>query len=89
MGVKKALDILKENKAQWEAIEINTDSQYVIGVFQKSWNAKANRKLIIEVKKDLEYFPNLVFNWVKSHNGDQYNEMADDLAKSAVDIAKE
>lgn len=85
MGVKRALEILKKNKAQWEVIEVYTDSQYVIGIFQKNWKAKANKELIIEVKKELEYFPNLVFHWVKAHNGDEYNELADALAKSAVD----
>ncbi len=87
MGLKYALEILKEEKAQWKSIEVYTDSQYVIGIFQKNWNAKANQALIAGVKKELEYFPNLVFHWVKAHNGDKYNEMADELAKNSVDIA--
>jgi ribonuclease HI len=89
MGVQHALELLKQTDSQWEEVIIYTDSQYVIGIFEKNWNAKANQDLITEVKRELEYFPNLTFEWVKAHNGDKYNEMADLLAKAIVDVELE
>lgn len=84
-GVEYGLQVLKELDYNWEEIIIYTDSQYAIGLFTKNWKAKVNKELINKVKKDLEDFPNLAFVWVKGHSGDEYNEMADQLANAAVD----
>jgi ribonuclease HI len=84
-ALKNALHMIKSSDRNWEEINILTDSQYVIGIFEKNWNAKANVELIKEVKKQLEYFPNLTFEWVKAHNGNKFNEAVDGLAKLAVD----
>jgi ribonuclease HI len=89
MGLQHALELLRQTNSQWEEVTVYTDSQYVIGIFQKNWNAKANQVLIAEVKRELENFPNLTFEWVKAHNGDKYNEMADKLAKGIVDATLE
>lgn len=83
-GFRKALDILIERNKTWEPVVVNTDSQYVIGIFSKNWKAKANTQIIGEIRKKLENFPNLTFNWVKAHQGNKYNEMADSLATENI-----
>jgi ribonuclease HI len=84
-AVKFALDYLKDKKLESETIMVHSDSQYVIGSLSKNWKAKANIELIQQIKDSLKEFPNLKFEWVKAHNGDEYNEMADELANAIVD----
>ena len=46
---------------------------------------KTNLDLINQIKDKLKNFTNISFTWVKAHNGDQYNEMADQMANTIVD----
>lgn len=69
----------------WEPSVIVSDSQYVIGLMEKNWTARKNQELVESMRKRLENFPNLSFEWVKGHDGDKYNEMADQLAKNIID----
>lgn len=85
MGVRYALIFLKSLGWEWEEVVIYTDSQYVIGLFEKNWNAKANQELVAEVRQQLEMFPNLEFRWVKGHDGNKYNEVVDKLASLITD----
>jgi ribonuclease HI len=91
-AVIEALKIIKKNIK----IEIYTDSNYVKDGITKwifSWkkngwknskkqavkNADLWQKLDLLVQKyDVEFF------WVKGHNGDKYNEIADELARGAI-----
>lgn len=82
---EKALNILIEQGKEWEEVSIYTDSNYVVGLFSKGWNAKANIDLVASVRKKLENFPNLTLTWVKGHNNDKFNELADKLAGLAVE----
>ena len=78
------------------AVHVHTDSQYVqkgISEWLPSWkkrgwmtadrkpvkNADLWRKLVEEEKRH-----EVTWKWVKGHNGDHYNEIADDLATSAA-----
>lgn len=68
-------------------IIVHTDSQYVIGCASEGWKRKKNQQLWAqydEVAKTLfEKNIALKFQWVHGHNGDKYNEIADDLAVTA------
>jgi ribonuclease HI len=80
-----SLEYLIMLELSWEDIIITTDSQYAIGLFQKHWRPRVNRELAKEILDKLELFPNLNFQWVKAHNGDEYNEMVDQMAKQIID----
>lgn len=64
-------------------IDVYTDSQYCIRVLSKSYKPKVNPDLYEMYKKCAAHVAGVRFHWVKGHNGDQYNEMADNLAYSA------
>lgn len=49
---------------------------------QKGWIERPHRDLFEEIK-ELEKIGNFKFNWVRSHNGNEYNEYVDDLAFNA------
>lgn len=60
---------------------IFTDSKYCIGAFSNQYYARANTDLIkqfIEIveSKSLD----ITFEWVRGHNGDEWNEMVDKMA---------
>lgn len=95
MAVDGALTWLKENDLSgniesWtedpeEVITIYTDSQYVVGLFTKNWNPKVNKELISSIRNKLKGFLNIRFEWIRGHNGSEFNELADELANQAVD----
>lgn len=58
-----------------------SDGQYAISTFIRG--GKKNKDLIEMFYKCTKHIKHLRFHWVKGHNGDKYNEMADDLAFSA------
>lgn len=88
-AVEAVLLFLKERGLEQEHIEINTDSQYAIGMFSKNWKAKLNTQLVNDIRVLLNDFPNVIFSWVKGHDGNHYNEIADQLAKLSVDSQKD
>jgi ribonuclease HI len=89
----KAIESLKEPCI----VELYTDSTYLkngITLWIKNWQEKnwktANKKVV----KNVDLWQKLVsltsnhkitWNWVKSHNGDKYNELADTIAVKAKD----
>jgi ribonuclease HI len=64
-------------------VDVYTDSQYCIRVLSKSYKPKANPDLYELYKKCAAHVAGVRFHWVKGHNGNTYNEMADNLAYSA------
>lgn len=92
IAVIEALKIIKKNIK----IKIYTDSNYVKDGITKwifSWKKngwKNSKKQVVKnsdlwqeldllvQKYDVEFF------WVKGHNGDKYNEIADQLARRAI-----
>ena len=66
---------------------IYTDSNLTLKCAKKEWKRKSNIDLCfmfdeISEKKKLNWF------WVKSHNGNKYNEIVDKLAKNEAKIIK-
>ena len=70
-----------------DSLTIVSDSMYVIGCATKGWKRKKNVKLWEEFDKQYtrvsELCPNIVFEHVKGHNGDKWNEYCDKLAPTA------
>lgn len=64
-------------------VDVYTDSQYCIRVLSKSYKPKLNADLYELYKKCAAHAAGVRFHWVKGHNGDKYNEMADELAYAA------
>ena len=94
MAAIKALEAIKSSSI---AIELYTDSKYVmtgINEWIVNWKAKgwktANKKSVKNVVlwKRLDVLNqqhNVEWYWVKGHSGDSGNEMADTLANQAMD----
>lgn len=69
-------------------VTVYSDSQYAINcltVWYDSWVKKKfkgikNAELIQVIKQQVNLFSNIKFVWVKGHNKDRYNELADELA---------
>lgn len=61
---------------------VYTDSQYCIRVLDGNMHEK-NQDLLLLFQNIRRRLGKVVFKWVKGHNGDEYNEMADRLAFSA------
>lgn len=67
-------------------VDIYTDSSYAIGVLQKGWKAKANQDLVAKVKAALDgRRPKPKLHYVPGHAGVALNEIADELARTAVE----
>lgn len=61
-------------------IELVSDSQYVLGLANGSYNASKN-KVLAEHVRELARLNFVQTRWVKGHAGDPLNEMCDKLAK--------
>lgn len=81
-GILRAAERLER---ETKPIRIYTDSQYSIGVLTKGWKAKKNVELIAEVKAALGKLADVHLYYVKGHAGIELNEVADSLAREAVD----
>lgn len=64
-------------------VDVYTDSQYCILVLSKDFKPKKNPDLYELYKKCAAHLAGVRFHWVKGHDGNKYNEMADELAYSA------
>lgn len=88
-GVLMALEYFKDNP---EELEIYSDSSYVVNSinnkhvfrwFEQQDYSKKNLDLWFKIIELLE-FHNVIFHWVKGHNGDTFNEMSDLYAAHAA-----
>ena len=82
-------------KDKYDEIHIYSDSQYAISTLTNwayKWEANGwikkggikNLKLIKKIFKLLKKKPNIHFHKVKAHDGNEMNEIADKLAKEAI-----
>jgi ribonuclease HI len=88
LALKHALIELKAQGLSHEPVNILTDSQLVVGIFSLHWKARANLELVMEISDLLKEFPQLTFAYVRGHNGNQGNELADSLAQEAAESQK-
>lgn len=91
-AVIEALKLLKE-KCE---VQVFTDSKYIIdGITQwlPNWKARGWKTADKKPVKNMDLWQELdalvvqhkvSWNWVKGHNGDHYNELADSLATGAI-----
>lgn len=73
-----------------DSVIIYSDSQYVIGCATKGWKRKANISLWKAYDKVYEkassFCSNIRFKWVKGHDRNEYNNLADKLAVEASQL---
>ena len=88
MELQCIITILKSFDKPVDSITIVSDSQYVIGTITKNWNRNKNQDLwklfedeesrvLNSICKEIKY------EWVKGHDENKYNKMADELAVRA------
>lgn len=78
-AIKVGLEAIKKSHRNIPTV-VYTDSKYCHGLFTQDWNPKKNVELIMEIKRLVNEFRYIGFKWVKAHNGNKYNELADQLA---------
>ena len=88
LALKHALSELKTRDLTDNPIDILTDSQLVVGIFSQNWKARANLELVMEIRGLVKEFPQLSFAYVRGHNGNPGNELADSLAQNAAKTQK-
>ena len=88
LALKHALIELKNQRLSHDPVNILTDSQLVVGIFSQNWKARANLELVIEIRDLLKEFPQLTFAYIRGHNGNHGNELADSLAQEAAESQK-
>ena len=88
LALQHALIELKRRRLSECPTNILTDSQLVVGIFSQNWKARANLELVIEIRGLVRAFPQLTFAYVRGHNGNQGNELADSLAQKAAETQK-
>jgi ribonuclease HI len=88
LALKYALTQLKTRNLSGCAVNILTDSQLVVGIFSQNWIARANLDLVLEIRELIRDFPHLTFAYVRGHNGNPGNELADSLAQKAAETQK-
>ena len=66
---------------------ISSDSTYVINTMTKGWKRKANQDLWDQLDRQIGS-RNVSWRWVRGHNGDRGNELADALATKEAGTAK-
>ena len=88
LALKHALIELQTRDLSEHPKKILTDSQLIVGIFSQNWRARANLDLVVEIRSLLKEFPQLTFAYVRGHNGNQGNELADSLAQEAAESQK-
>lgn len=64
-------------------VTIISDSQWVIGCASKGWKRKKNLDLWKRYEKVKKNHLSITFEWIKGHNGDEFNEECDKMAVEA------
>lgn len=70
-------------------VKIYSDSAYLVCTINKGWKRKVNLDLWERLDKAIARHSEVTFEWVKGHDSNKYNAMADELAVEAsnqVDI---
>ena len=65
-------------------VKLYTDSQWVVGVLTQNWKIKKNVELVKEARELAGRVGKLDVVKVKGHAGNEFNELADRLARNAI-----
>ena len=96
MEMRAVIEALKIMKKEDSLITIYTDSKYVMDGITKwilSWKKNGWRGSDKKPVKNIDLWQELDFEvskhkiewiWVRGHNGNRFNEMADELARNAI-----
>ncbi|WP_013325638.1 ribonuclease H family protein [Gloeothece verrucosa] len=82
-AVIEGIKAVKENYKDISDIHIVSDSQYVLKSINGEWQKKKNQDLWEQFDKISQNI-NLTTEWVKGHDGHEFNELCDGLAHSAA-----
>lgn len=82
MEFQAVIEALKLVGPECEAV-IYSDSQLVMNILSGTWRGKCNRDLVEEAR-NLMRGREITFRWVRGHNGNRFNEIADALATRAI-----
>ena len=87
MELTAVISVLYAINKPLDKLVINTDSMYVIGCATRGWQRKKNQSLWQLYDRVFEqassYCSDIVFNHVKGHDTNEYNNLADKLAVEA------
>ncbi|KKM23913.1 hypothetical protein LCGC14_1610380 [marine sediment metagenome] len=64
--------------------EVRSDSRYVIDTINKGYQRRKNQDLWHELDLYTSTL-DIIWTWIKGHNGDYYNEMADRIAQAEAE----
>ena len=64
-------------------IEVFTDSMYLVGTYTKNWKRKANQDIWKKLDYVISKHKSVIFNWVKGHADNEFNQLCDSLAFNA------
>jgi ribonuclease HI len=84
-------------------VTVISDSKYIVNAFNQDWignwikkgwrNSRnkqvANKDLWQCLHDELKRFQDIKFQWVKGHNGNRWNEWADEMAYEGAQIARQ
>jgi ribonuclease HI len=82
LAIREAL--LKVRDRPGTRVRIHTDSAYAIGCLTRSWNVKANKEIVDEVRRLAAECAGFEMRKVMGHAGVPANERADELAVRAA-----
>jgi len=97
MELTAVIEGLAQIKTEKMPIRVYTDSQYVVNAYeyQDRWRQAfkrsdgqqlANIDLLKILYEQMDRFKDVKIIWIQGHNGHEWNEFADEIAKSAIDI---
>ncbi len=81
MAIQTALKAIRSTQIP---VRLYTDSQYCFGLLSLGWKPKRNENLVAAIKQLMERFKDLRILKIKAHDGIDYNERADRLARDAT-----
>ena len=64
-------------------VNIYSDSAYLVKSMNENWKKKANLDLWNRLEKAISKHNKVTFNWVKGHDTNELNNLADRLAQNA------
>jgi len=80
-AIKVALEAIKRKDIP---VVIYTDSRYAVDVLTGEKIAHTNTDLVVDLTYLMCSFDDINIHWIKGHNGNPYQERADQLANAAI-----